>query len=114
MKVGGITTEDSYGPYLGVDGKCHDKDVKKSVKVTGFYNVTQYDPEAMKVALFNNGPVSVSIDASQKSFTFYSHGIYYDPKCSSKDLDHSVLAVGYGELKGEKYWLIKNSWSTYW
>ncbi|KAH9400498.1 hypothetical protein TYRP_002064 [Tyrophagus putrescentiae] len=114
MKVGGISTEDAYGPYLGVDGRCHDKAVKKAVKVTGFYNVTQYDPEAMRVALFNNGPVTVSIDASQKSFTFYSHGIYYDPKCSSKDLDHSVLAVGYGELKGEKYWLIKNSWSTYW
>ncbi|KAF7487883.1 Cathepsin K [Sarcoptes scabiei] len=105
---------EDYGHYLGVDGICHDSSVKKAVKIKGFYNVTVGDPEAMKAAIYYHGPVSIGVDASQKTFSFYSHGVYYDPKCDPKNLDHQVLAVGYGVLYGQKYWLVKNSWSTYW
>ncbi|XP_073962970.1 cathepsin L-like peptidase [Choristoneura fumiferana] len=70
----------------------------------------------MTLALFKHGPISVAIDASQKTFSFYSHGVYYEPKCKNKvdELDHAVLAVGYGTLNGHPYWLVKNSWSNMW
>ena len=55
------------------------------------------------MAIAAHGPVSVAIDASHKSLSFYSNGVYYEEKCSNdiNGLDHAVLAVGYGELNGQ-------------
>lgn len=116
MKNGGVPTEEEYGPYLGQDGYCHVGNVSVVAPITGYVNVTTNNHDALKLAIFKHGPISVAIDASHKSFVFYSHGVYYEPKCGNTvdDLDHAVLAVGYGIMNGELYWLVKNSWSTYW
>ncbi|XP_076749125.1 C1 family peptidase 26-29-p [Xylocopa sonorina] len=115
MKHGGLPTEDDYGGYLGQDGYCHINSTQMTAKITGYVNVPS-DANAMKVAIAKHGPISVAIDASHKTFSFYSHGVYYDAACGNTEesLDHAVLAVGYGKLNGEEYWLVKNSWSNYW
>ncbi|XP_034401177.1 digestive cysteine proteinase 1-like [Cyclopterus lumpus] len=116
MKHGGIATSETYGAYMGMNGFCHINSSQLTAQIQSYTNVTSGDAEALKLALLKNGPVAVSIDARHRSFVFYSHGVYYEPACGNTidDLDHAVLAVGYGTLNGEPYWLVKNSWSTYW
>ncbi|XP_066590345.1 digestive cysteine proteinase 1 [Prorops nasuta] len=116
MKHGGLPTEEDYGGYLGQDGYCHVDNVTQTAKITGYVNVTPKNADALKLAIFKHGPISIAIDASQKTFSFYSNGVYYDPNCGNTEesLDHAVLAVGYGTMNGQGYWLVKNSWSNYW
>merc|ERR1719338_106519 len=80
----------------------------------GFVDIKQGDEDELKSALATVGPVSIAIDASQSSFQFYSEGVYDEPNCSPMNLDHGVLAVGYGVEEGQDYWLVKNSWGTQW
>jgi len=110
---GGIDTEKSY-PYVAEDENCMFK--KRDVGATdvGYVDVAQGDEEALKEAVGTIGPISVAIDASHMSFQFYSGGVYSESRCSSDQLDHGVLIVGYGEEEGQEYWLVKNSWGPSW
>jgi cathepsin L len=111
---GGLDTEKSY-PYEGIDDTCRFN--KKNVGATdkGFADIPTGDEEALKKAVATIGPVSVAIDASHESFQFYETGVYYEPQCSAQNLDHGVLAVGYGtDEDGKDYWIVKNSWGTTW
>jgi len=106
---GGIDTEDSY-PYTARDGtSCLFKPANVAAKVSGFSDVPSQSESGLASAL-NGQPVSVAIDASHSSFQFYSGGVYYEAACSSTQLDHGVLAVGYGS----DHYIVKNSWGSGW
>ncbi|GLD93729.1 hypothetical protein PINS_up002334 [Pythium insidiosum] len=114
MKAGGIESSDTYGAYRNAPGYCHFNASNAVARMTGFVNVTTVD--ALNDALATVGPLSVSIDATLPSFYFYSGGWFDDVACKSDvdSLDHSVLAVGVTVHNGQKYTIVKNSWSTHW
>jgi len=115
---GGIESEDDY-PYVSIFGNSHFQDCAAgdepyAATLSSYVDVDQGDEDALKQAVATIGPVSVAIDASQSSFMSYTSGVYYDAGCSSTELDHGVLVVGYGTEDGEAYWLVKNSWKSSW
>lgn len=92
------------------DGIC--VECTPEVFISKCYDVEPNNQLALKEAVFSQ-PVSIAIDAESMYFQSYKSGVLDSSKCGTK-LDHGVLIVGYGEENGQKYWLVKNSWSSSW
>ncbi|WOK98259.1 hypothetical protein Cni_G06969 [Canna indica] len=108
---GGIDTEEDY-PYKGYDGQCdQNKKNAKVVKIDNYEDVPENDENALKKAVANQ-PVSVAIEAGGRDFQLYKSGIF-DGSCGT-ELDHGVVAVGYGTENGRDYWIVRNSWGENW
>jgi C1A family cysteine protease len=111
---GGIATEEDY-PYTSGAGSVPACDSSVST-VSGsapssFTDVQAGSVSAMMSAVAQQ-PVSIAIQADQRSFQHYTSGVLTDG--CGQQLDHGVLAAGYGTENGVDYWLVKNSWGPTW
>lgn len=82
------------------------------VEMTSCSDVKPNDQMSLRAAVAQQ-PVAVAIEADTRYFQSYSGGILTSSSCGT-NLDHGVLAVGYGTENGQDYWLVKNSWSSSW
>jgi len=110
----GIDTEASY-PYTATGpNQCKYNAANRGAEATSFHDIPSGSEPGLTAAIAMT-PVSVAIDASHMSFQLYNGGVYYEPQCSSSQLDHGVLAVGYDTASnGQAYYIVKNSWGTGW
>jgi C1A family cysteine protease len=111
----GLCSETDY-PYTAEQNEtCLASQCKPAVpvhEIAGYIDVHPKDTLALMEALAE-GPVSVAIEADEQIFQFYKTGVL-SGECGD-NLDHGVLAVGYGvHESGEAFWKVKNSWGEGW
>jgi len=91
------------------------------------YGVREYakikGEEAMMKEIYARGPISCSGVTTIAFVKDYANnpgvrkdGIFRDAtKYNESDIDHQMEITGWGETaEGQKYWVIRNSWGTYW
>ncbi|XP_034455523.1 cathepsin L1-like [Hippoglossus hippoglossus] len=113
IRNGGVDSEISY-PYEYQNGKCRYSEKGKAGFCSNFHVLPQRDERALQEVTASVGPVSVAVNAMLPSFHQYRGGLYNDPNCNPRSINHAVLVVGYGTDNGQDYWLVKNSWGTGW
>jgi len=108
---GGVCSEEAY-PYNAKKGDCADKTCGTHYAAPVSYTDVQTNSESALMSALDKQPVSVAIEADEKTFQLYSSGVL-TASCGT-NLDHGVLAVGYGTDNGVNYWTVKNSWGDSW
>jgi len=106
----GIASEKDY-PYRATTGRC-DETKPKSARIHSFVKLPENNYTALITALATIGPIAVSVDA--EPWMGYSRGVFTGCGLTRIDINHAVQAVGYGTDNGKDYWIIRNSWGSFW
>ncbi|TMW56047.1 hypothetical protein Poli38472_008695 [Pythium oligandrum] len=75
------------------------------------YGVTHGEKEMM-AEIYARGPIVCSVAVTDE-FLNYTGGIF-DDKTNVTAVDHAISVVGFGEEKGVPFWIVRNSWGSFW
>jgi len=112
VKDNDITSDRKYPPTKQA-GRCRYSQRQAVAKIHSFRWGVRKEEQLMQTLVYN-GPITVSIHATQK-LLYYKNGIFSDTTCDNKNpmaVNHALVIVGYGQERGIPYWLMRNSWSN--
>lgn len=69
--------------------------------------------EHQMMAELQRGPLACAISTPPVFTNYVGFDILKDPS-HDPNVDHVISVVGYGTEDGEDYWILRNSWGTYW
>ena len=111
LKVKPLMTYKEYR-YENRQGNCRfqrfNTNNNPRAKINEHFIVPRYNIDQFKAALMY-GPVVISIATESAIMRHYRGGII-DSKACGDELDHAVVAIGYGVENGREFMIIKNSW----
>ena len=124
MKEQGVP-EEGCMRYTADDNECTDfnicRDCGHDYPCYAVQNYTKYyveefgevsGEENMMKEIYARGPITCGISVPDDLLE-YKGGIYED-KQTSHQLEHAISVAGWGEENGVKYWIVRNSWGTFW
>lgn len=110
-----FTMLESDYPYTsgttGKETKCA-YDAAKGVTKVADYGKTY--GTAKNLARLQQQPVNVAVAAGNNVFMNYKSGIISTTSGCPTQIDHAIVAVGWGEENGTQYYIVRNSWGTGW
>eukprot|EP00762_Andalucia_godoyi_P005465 ANDGO_08399.mRNA.1 Cathepsin C len=122
--------DETCAPYRAEDGTCNDEAYCKTCaygfpgKCSAVTSYTKYyaaefgsisGADAMKAEIYARGPIACEIDATA-NFEAFKGGSIYSEVLPSISINHVISVVGFGvdAASKEEFWVLRNSWGTYW
>jgi len=100
-------------------GVCYPVQSYNRYFVSEYGSMTNPSILEMKAEIIKRGPITCSIDCNSITHGTYAVGDIVTtslPESGEWDLDHvvSIAGWGYDEDKKMEYWVVRNSWGTFW
>jgi hypothetical protein len=116
QQQGGLESENNYPTTCcnegsGQVGQCA-WNQNPAVVVTGASLGPSQSEDALAAAVVSQGPFSIIVDAS--GWQQYSGGSIFPSSGCGQNIDHAVAVVGFDKTGDTPYWIVRNSWGTWW
>eukprot|EP00029_Vermamoeba_vermiformis_P000314 TRINITY_DN10354_c0_g1_i1.p1 TRINITY_DN10354_c0_g1~~TRINITY_DN10354_c0_g1_i1.p1 ORF type:complete len:332 (+),score=52.25 TRINITY_DN10354_c0_g1_i1:108-998(+) len=109
----GLMSELDY-PYVASNqGKCFLNSSKIVARMERFSSL--YTEQDMMNYVATTGPVTVCLNATVENWRYYHSGVMSTDLCpSTYQVNHCLQVVGFSMETKPFYWIVRNSWGSWW